>query len=294
MRWTASGTRETLMDMDIRQWDGHEADIQRSRSCRRNSLTPSSRPSPPRTTGNRISYDTDVKGFGCRVTANGRPVLRHQLPHQGWSRAALHHRAVPRLEGLGGQGRGGGPEEAGRPWRRPDGRVRGRARRTDGRGPLRALRGGAPSPTPASLTHRIQGADRQLHPAGASKPQGGRRHLQRHRRASPEGQPSARLTAPTGCSRSCRRCSRWRSSGDTAPTARRRESSATRKSNATAICPATSSAVCRSRSPHTPTRPPPTSFGLLLLTGARRGEVLGHAVGPTRPRGRCVDEAHQV
>ena len=59
-----------------------------------------------------------------------------------------------------------------------------------------------------------------------------------------------------------------------APTTLARASSGTRNTNGGAICPATSSDGSQRRSPNTATRQAADIIRLLLLTGARRGEVL--------------------
>ena len=89
-------------------------------------------------TGNRIEYNSEVKGFGCRVTAAGVRsfVLNYRTKRR--ARAALHDRAVPGVADDGGPEGGGGAEEARRPRWGSAGEHRGGACGADRRGPLRS------------------------------------------------------------------------------------------------------------------------------------------------------------
>jgi len=55
--------------------------------------------------GNRIEYDTDIKGFGCRVTAGDVPVVHPQLHDARRPRTPIYDRAMAGVEGRRGTGR---------------------------------------------------------------------------------------------------------------------------------------------------------------------------------------------
>ena len=209
--------------------------------------------------GNRISYDTDVKGFGCRVTANGARsfILNYRTKAGRERRYTIGQFPAWKVAAA--------RAEAAELKKRVD----------RGEDPMGEFEAARDAPTVADLCERFEAEHLpRLRPASRAEyralidkyilPE--LRSLKvpnvtysdvdaLHRKVSQRAPYRANRLLSV-LSKMFSLAIKWGYRTDT----RRGASNATRNSNATAFYPTTSLAACRSRLPHTPTRPPPTSF----------------------------------
>ena len=254
----------------VRTHDGHKAMHLTNR-------TVAKLPTPAH--GNRVFYDDETGGFGCRVTAAGSRafILNYYRRADGrerrftigafpdWSVAAAHKR--PNASS--------GRSTAVLILSVPIQESRAAPTIADLVYPLRT--GLLPAQAPLDATS-LSTTDRRRHPARPWQGQGGGGRLIPTSTPFTTSSPPAHQLTPIERLRCCPRCSRWRSAGAGAPTTPVVASNAIRRKSGTDTYPPTELTRLSEALAKLDDVSAANAVRLLLLTGARRGELLGRQV----------------